>query len=286
MQYNMQNEGPPQYADLAQKLDAFVKTGNSPYSFSDLYPDIKANYWAVPDAYATSIVQQHPIEFIMKTVPIFFSSLTQHYHESQVIAQGPFGNELVTLENLSQKSILLYQLFPLFALIWLVLLFWPRTARSRQVEMLAALSLIGLYELVLIATGGYEAYARLHTPFNPLMLVVICETLLLGLPLSAYLVKKSSFLTAALVRLWPVIWWVGGSILVACILASAILTLLHHGAAALGHLHMWSGFSLVFDSPVRSAIVVALLALLAYNVYQAHHLRTPSLCEESKSNHA
>ena len=214
-----------------------------------------------------------PQPYSMKTTALFFNSLTNHYHESQVIAQGPFGKELVVLENLSLKSILLYQLFPLFALIWLGLLFWPRTARSRQVEMMTALALIGLYELVLTSLGGYGAFARLHTAFNPLLMIVVCTSLLLIFPLSARLIKQSPFLTTNLAKLWPGIWWVGGGILAACILASAILTLLRHGAAALGHLHLWSGFSLVSNAPVLFGVLFGLIALLAYNVYQAHRLQ-------------
>ncbi len=90
MQYNMQNEAPPQYAALTQKINTYTGP-KSPYSFANVYPEVTANNWALPDAYATTIISQHPIEFAMKTSALFFTSLTNHYHESQVIAQGPFG---------------------------------------------------------------------------------------------------------------------------------------------------------------------------------------------------
>jgi hypothetical protein len=289
MQYNMQNETTPQYATLVQQINTYEQEDHtkSPYSFADLYPEVTANHWAIPNAYATSVVEQHPVEFVLKTVPIFFSSLTQQYHESQISAAGPFGKELAVLDTLSLQVVLLYLLFPLLAVIWLVWFCWPRLARSRQVDIMAALSLIGLYELVLIATGGYEAYARLHTAFNPLLLVVICESLLLLFPLSAWLLKRSPTLTSRLAALWPGIWWVGGGILAAGILASAILTTIKHGAATLEHLHLWSGFSLVVNAPLLSALVAGLLALLAYNVYQAHRRQeTPFPLDRPEHTHA
>ncbi len=139
--------------------------------------------------------------------------------------------------------------------------------------MMVAPALIGLYELVLTSSGGYGAFARLHTAFNPLLMIVVCTSLLLIFPLSARLIRQSPFLTTNLAKLWPSIWWVGGGILAACILASAILTLLKRGAAALGHLHLWSGFPLVWNAPVLPGVLFGLIALLAYNVYQARRLQ-------------
>ena len=275
MQYDMQNEAPPQYATLTQEINAYHKSGaHSPYAFAELYPEVAANNWALADSYATSIVKNHPIEFALKTVPVFLglTPLNDYYYESQVSVQGPFGSQLFILEDLSQRVILLYRFFPLFALMWLGLLLWRRTARSRLVEMMGMLSLIGLYELLLIAVGGYEAYARLHSAFTPLMLVVICGSLLLGLTYLARRVMKLP-ITGSLARLWPRIWWVWGGTIVGGIIVSAMLTLLRHGFAALLHLHTWSGYSFVFDHPFRSFIVLGLLALFTYYIYQAHRLK-------------
>lgn len=275
MQYDMQNEAPPQYATLTQEINAYHTSGaHSPYAFAELYPEVAANNWALADSYATSIVKNHPIEFALKTVPVFLSltPLNDYYYESQVSSQGPFAQQLFILEDISQRTILLYQFFPLFALVWLGLLLWRRTARSRLVEMMGMLSLIGLYELLLIAVGGYEAYARLHSAFTPLMLVVICGSLLLGL---TYLARRMMNLpvTGSLARLWPRIWWLWGGMIVGGIVVSALLTLLRHGFAALLHLHTWSGYSFVLDHPIRSFIALGLLALLTYYIYQAHRLQ-------------
>ncbi|HLW03662.1 MAG TPA: hypothetical protein VKT82_33760 [Ktedonobacterales bacterium] len=280
LQYNMQNEASPQYAALTQELDAFKQAyhqSKSPYLFADLHPAITANYWALPDAYDNSIVEHHPIEFVMNTVPIFFSTLDAYYAESRLDAKGPFGNELVLLDNISLKTVLLYQLFPFFALVWLVLLFWRRTARSLLVEMMAALSLIGLYELVLIASGGYEAYARLHSAFNPILTVVVCGSVLLALAFSARLLMKSATLTTTFARLWPGVYRIGGTFIIICVLASAALTVFTRGFSTLGHLTAWRGVSYVYKHPTPSGVVLAvalcLLLVLWYYSYQAHQFR-------------
>lgn len=273
MQYNMQNEAPPQFATLSQEVDAYKKTGGiSPYAFADLYPEVSANHWALADAYTTAIVEHHPIEYVLKTIPVTFSSLTAYEEDSIILPQGPFGKQLLILENTSFKAMVLYRFFPVFALVWLGLLLWPRTKRSQRVEVMGALSLISLYELVLTTTGGYESYGRLHTAFDPLMLVVIFGSLLLGL---TYLARRVMNLpvTGSLARLWPYTWWVWGGIIGGGFLVSVIFTLLHHGAAALLHLHTWSGYSFVFDHPIRSFIVLGLLALFTYYIYQAHRFQ-------------
>ena len=273
MQYNMQNEAPPQYAALSQEVDAYKKTGGiSPYAFADLYPEVSANHWALADAYATAIVEHHPIEYVLKTIPVTFSSLTAYEEDSIILPQGPFGKQLLIVENTSFKAMFLYRFFPVFALVWLGLLLWRRTKRPQLVEVMGALSLISLYELVLTTTGGYESYGRLHTAFDPLMLVVICGSLLLSL---AFLARRMMNLpvTGSLARLWPRIWWLWGSVIVGGIVVSALLTLLRFGFAALLHLHTWSGYSFMFDHPIRSFIVLGLLALFTYYIYQAHRLQ-------------
>lgn len=274
LQYNMQNEAPPQYAALAQEANAYRATGAiDPWGFAVLHPEVRANNWALGNAYATAIVEHHPLEFALKTVPLIFNSSTGYYEASKVDARGPFGGVLFDLKRLSLKTILLYPFFPFFALVWLGLLLWRRTARLRLVEMMGALSLIGLYELALVSAGGYASYMRLHTAFEPLMFVVVCGSLLLVLPFSVELVKRSPSLTGALARLWPRIWWVWGGIVVGGIVVSAILTLLLHGSGALAHPDTWSGFSLVFKHPARAGAVAGLLALVTYWANQMHRLQ-------------
>lgn len=271
LQYNMQSEAPPQYAALAQEANAYRATGAiDPWGFAVLHPEVRANNWALANAYATAIVEQHPLEFTLKTVPLVFTSSTGYYEASRVDAQGPFGGVLFDLKRLSLKTILLYPLFPFLALVWLGLLVWRRTARLPPVEMMGALSLVGLYELALISAGGYASYMRLHTAFEPLMFVVVCGSLLLLLPLSAELIKKNSSLTIFLARLWPRIWWVWGVLIVGGLVVSGLLTLLLHGAGALAHPSTWSGFSPVFHHYARSGAAAGLLALLTYWAYQAH----------------
>lgn len=277
LQYDMQNEAPPQYATLTQEINTFKKTsgktiGYTPNTLADRYPELSANNWALADAYASSIVDHHPIEFFLKTIPIVFNDLPNHSNESQINPRGPFGGQLLLLEDLSQRATLLYWLFPFCALMWLGLLFWRRTARSRPVEMMGALTIVCFYELLLTSVGGYESYARLHSPFNPLMLAVILGSLLLG-PIVLAQRLANMPVTDTLARLWPRVRWVWGGIILGCIVVSAILTLLRRGLAALLHLHTWSGYAFVQHNAVLFYSALGLLALFTYFMYLAYRLQ-------------
>ena len=270
LQYDMQGEAPPQYAALAREADAYQATGAiDPYGFADLHPEVSANNWALANDYATAIVEQHPFEFVLKTVPIFLVSSNEAFLRSAITSQGPFSTPLFALQRLSLSTITLYRFFPLFALFWLVLLFWRRTARQGIVEMMGALSLVGLYELVLISFGGYSDYSRLHIAFDPLMLVVICASLLLALPLLAQQIQQHATLNARLARLWPRICWGWAGVMAAAIIAGALATLLTQGGAALRHLHTWSGYAFVTGHSLLPALLLGLIGLSLYLAYQA-----------------
>ena len=70
-------------------------------------------------------------------------------------------------------------LFALAALWWLARWLRPRLAaegsgdtRRERATLVGLVALVGLYGLVITTLGGYGDYARLHTAFAPLMLVV------------------------------------------------------------------------------------------------------------------
>jgi hypothetical protein len=271
LQYDMQDEAPPQYAALAREADAYRAAGGSdPYIFAALHPELTANHWALANAYATAIVEGHPLEFALKTVPVILTSSNETDLRSQILAQGLFASPLFFLQRVSLSVLPLYPFFPLFALLWLGLFCWRRTARQQAVEMMAAVAFIGLYELVLISIGGYSDYSRLHIAFDPIMLLIICASLLLALPFAAQLMQRRPSLTARLAQFWPRVGWLWGGLLVGCIVLSALLTLLSEGFAALLHLHNWRGFSLVLDHSLLSGLALGVMALSTYCIYQAH----------------
>ncbi len=276
IEYNMQNEAPPQYAAITQQLNAYLAAGGerSPYTFALYYPPITANYWALADSYASSIVYHHPVEFFLHTVPVFINSSNPYYAFSNLNAQGPFALPLIELQEFSAQVYFLYRFFPLVALFWLGLLFWRPT---RRVQMMGALSLLGLYELALVAAGGYSDMPRLHSSFNPILLVCTWGSVLLLLPPLLSLLRKLPF-NKRLARFWPIIKWAWGICIVGGFILSAAVTMLRHGTSALARPETWIGIQWSLNHPARALALLALaglISLLAYLGYQDQQAAAP-----------
>jgi hypothetical protein len=180
MQYHMQNEVPPRYAPVAHVVNAYLARGGiSPWALVNRTPALRANRGALAGAYAAEVIEHHPLAFLGHSIPTMFSSLSLGYTAddfqtiSAIQPHGPFAPLLVTLRAISAGIYVTYVLFPLVALPWAALCCWRRTARLWQVEAMGAVALLGLYALILTTIGGYGDYARIHTAFNPLMIVVI-----------------------------------------------------------------------------------------------------------------
>ncbi len=274
LQYDMQGEAPQPYATLAREASAYRATGAiDPYDFALLHPEVAANNWALADAYTTAIVKAHPLEFVLKTIPLLFTTSNEYFERSFIASQGPFAAPLFLLRWFSLGTLMLSQFFPYLALFWLGLLCWRWREHSPLREGMAALSFVGLYELAVISAGGYSDYSRLHVAFEPVMLVVVCASLLLGLSFLLGKLRKDALLTIRLARLWPGICWVSGALVVGGIAASALVTLLSQGTAALKHLHNWSGFDFAAAYPLLLEALLCLLAFAAYVAQRARNLQ-------------
>ncbi len=181
IQYDMQNEAPPQYAAVARVTNAFQSHGDiNPYDLLRQQPWLASDHYALAGAYAESIIIHHPAEFLAKSGPLLVSTLGDFYYESQVNPQGLFGEPLVVIQLGFHMLYKLNILFLPCAAVWIFLLFWRRTARLPAVQAMGALVLLVLYGLVLTTLGGYGSYIRLHAPFNPLLIVITWGTLLNG----------------------------------------------------------------------------------------------------------
>jgi hypothetical protein len=273
LQYHMQDEAPPQYASIARAADTYLEAGGlSPYAFAEQHPalGLSANHWALAGDYANAIVEQHPVEFLLKTIPVVFTSSDSYYPSSQINLQGPLALPLFGLQKLSAGAYYWYRFFPFLAFLWFGLLFWRRTARSRAVEMMSAVALLALYDLVITSLGGYSSYARFHIVFDPLMMVVVLgSALLAGALLLPVLLRKTQNIPV-LARLWPVIGWALGGALVGGVVASAAATVIRHGLAPLVHPATWTGLHLLFDHPLRTILVLGASILLCVLAWNAH----------------
>lgn len=183
LQYHMQDEAPQQYASFSRTLDRYVAKGQlDPYPILAREPSLSRNYDVPAGEFSQSIIEHHPLEFLVKSVPVFFSSLTVFRQESAVDAAGAFGSLLTRLKSKFRALYAWNILFLPCALAWLLLLLWRRTRYLQVVQMMGALVLLILYALIITTLGSYREVdtMRVHTIFDPLIILVIWGTLLLG----------------------------------------------------------------------------------------------------------
>src|SRR5207249_2946817 len=108
----------------------------------DHEPSLEHNHYALAGAYAQAIMEGHPAEFLTKSEPLALSSLTYiWYNGSRVDPAGPFSTPLLWLQSVFQGLYEWNKFFPLCALLWFLLLCWPRTARLRAVQAMGLLVL-------------------------------------------------------------------------------------------------------------------------------------------------
>lgn len=182
MQYHMQDAAPPQYAPITHELDAFIAAGGTnPKIFIDEHADLSAHHYALAGAYATAAIERNPLTFGVDTGLVTVTSLQVYYTESHISATGVFAKPLFALQRIYRTLYQGYLFFLPCAGLWAALFLWRRTSRSMTVELMGGVVLLALYDLVLTSAGGFDSYARFHAPFAPLMMLVICGSLVLAL---------------------------------------------------------------------------------------------------------
>jgi len=266
LQYHMQDEAPPQYAAVAREVDSFAAHGGwNPYNLVHQYPPIAANQWSLGGAYASSVIEGHPIQFLVDTIVTFFTSSDQYRAFAEVDAHGPVATPPLKAQvAFSAYVARTYRFFPLFALLWGVLLFWRRASRLGAVEAMAAVILIALYELALTTIAGYSNYdyARFHVPFDPLMIIVIWGTVLASLPLWEGILMR--------LRLsGRVIWWVWGVVIVSALVGSVLISWITLGINEAANPQSWLVVQLLLTHPPRILTVLALAVLITFLSYRA-----------------
>jgi hypothetical protein len=180
LQYNMQDEAPAQYQYISRILDTFVAVGNrSPYQILHAVPEIAHNY----SYFAIAIIVHHPGEFLLKSIPYTFSSLTYYFPAPQNPVPGLFYQPLTWLLSIHRALYAGNVLFLPCALVWILLLCWRRTRSASFVRYMGLVVFIALYELFITTLGGYfeTDYTRFHTVFTPLIILTIWSLLFMSL---------------------------------------------------------------------------------------------------------
>lgn len=191
LQYNMQDEAPPQEQAISRALDRCIaRIDRDPYHVLPCVPALTDKYrYDVPaGAFARSIILRHPGEFLLKSLPLFFTSLIDYYPVTY--HTGIPASPLVAgLQALYRALYWLNACFWLIALAWLVLLCWRRTGRRQEVLAMGMLVLLVGYGVIVTTLGGYrpDDYMRVHIVFDPLLIVLFWASLFLLLSyLSGY----------------------------------------------------------------------------------------------------
>jgi hypothetical protein len=191
LQYNMQDEAPPQDQPISHRLDSCIaRIDRDPYHVLPCVPALTDKYrYDVPaGAFARAIILRHPGEFLLKSLPLFFTSLIDYYPVTYHtgIPASPF---VAGLQTLHRALYWLNACFPLIALALLVLLCWRRTAHRQEVLAMGMLVLLVGYGVIVTTLGGYrpDDYMRVHIVFDPLLIVLFWASLFLLLRyLSSY----------------------------------------------------------------------------------------------------
>jgi hypothetical protein len=191
LQYNMQDEAPPQDQAISRRLDRCIAhIDRDPYHVLPCVPALTDQYrYDVPaGVFARAIILRHPGEFLLKSLPLFFTSLIDYYPVTY--HPGILASPLVAwLQTLHRALYWLNACFPLITLAWLVLLCWRRTGRRQEVLAMGMLVLLVGYGVIVTTLGGYrpEDYMRVHIVFDPLLIVLFWASLFLLLRyLSSY----------------------------------------------------------------------------------------------------
>ena len=271
MQYQMQNEAPPQDAALTQKINSFLAThpDGTPYQLrEDGAPELSANNWAISGQYANAVITRHPLEFGLKTVPVLFTSFNQLYVYESPDPQGHLYTPIRFIEVFSMGIQRSFGLFPFLVLAWFGLLFWQRTRRWRSLEMMWAVMLLAAYDLLLTSVGAYDDYMRFHIPFDSLVTLAVWGSVLMGLALCEPYILRGS-IRDRLFWLWRKIGWVWVGLVVIGLLTLVGSTLMTGGASSLIHPQQWLVVSLIEKRPLFLMGLAAVPLLVTFLAYRA-----------------
>ncbi|HEV7129040.1 MAG TPA: hypothetical protein VGN32_16530 [Ktedonobacterales bacterium] len=188
MQFGMQDEAPPQYAAVARTVDAYLARGGSgPWRLVDATPALNAHHGALAGAFGLAVISTHPLEFAARESLVVFTSTSFNYTAddfqtiSAIQPNGPFGAMLLALRALSAGVYWTYELFLATVAQWVVRAIRRRGQHGDELGPLAPLGavlLLGLYALGITTLAAYGDYARIHSSFNPLLLVAVWTTAL------------------------------------------------------------------------------------------------------------
>ncbi len=184
LQYNMQNEVSPELVPISQQLDSCVRhIDRDPYHVLPCIPSLSRDNALPAGNFSRTIIIHHPVEFLLKSVPILFTSLTSYYDSSRASISGPLDKPLGVLKSIHRTLYSLNACFPLCVIVWFFLFCWQKTRSQLLVLEMGAIVFVALYALIITTVGGYrfDDYMRVHIVFDPLLIVIIWGSFLFAI---------------------------------------------------------------------------------------------------------
>jgi hypothetical protein len=183
LQYNMQDEAPPEYALVRHQLDVLiVRVDRDPYHVLRYVPSLSKDDDLPAGIFARDIIIHHPVEFLVKSIPLFPPSLTHYYDSKRKYIPGPFDEPLALLKSFDRILYRANVFFLVFSPFWFLLLCWRRYRSVPLTREMGAVVLLAFYALVITILGGYrlDDYMRVHIVFDPLLIFVVWGSLFIG----------------------------------------------------------------------------------------------------------
>lgn len=183
MQYRLVGDAPPQYAAIDAIVRASLARGDSnPLTPIRAYAPLAADHYRLAGSYAQAMVERHPLQFGWQVWLTMLHSLSSSL-PFLPLPHSPWDGALRPLDALSHWMLSHMTVFVALAALWWIALFWRRASSAAPaviVEQMSALSLVVMYDLILTSAGSYWYYPRMHTPFDPLLFVVVIGSALLA----------------------------------------------------------------------------------------------------------
>lgn len=199
LQYDMQDQDEVLAAQraMSRKLAACIaRIDRDPFHVLPCVPELSNDqYDTAAGAFALSIILRHPVEFLLKSLPLFVSSLVDYhdvtYHTN--VSGGPFGVPLSWLQAVHRAFYWANICLPFCIVGWLVC--WARRARwfgkgrrGEEVDKVAGVALAAVcllvgYGVIVTTLAGYRAddYMRFHIVFDPLLILFVWGSILWGI---------------------------------------------------------------------------------------------------------
>lgn len=179
MQYHMQNEAPPQYSGMMHLIDSYVSKGDLDpwHTFAAGYQPLNRDHLALGQQYAVAIVLRHPIQFTVDSFLLLWRTFYPEPVQWYMNVHSGLTPALTLWWQVSFWLLWVLAAFPVVVLLWVLYMVRQHHVSEGQ-SMLLTVCLLAMYGLTITTVGDYAVYSRLHTVFDPLLIVVVWGSLI------------------------------------------------------------------------------------------------------------